>query len=311
MRELFLPTAGNNYFPKILTPRILIFVFLVLFFLKILTIPTFISLVKSPLFADLSKNTLYSLLNNARIKNGLAPLKENSKLVQSATMKAEDILKKDYFSHWSPDGISPWYWFKSAGYDFLIAGENLGIGFLDSEEIFNAWMNSRTHRQNILDPRFKEVGIAILKGEFQGKDIYVVVQHFGVPKMVKSQIKGTEKVPPPTTSSISEEKIEKAIAPAVSSNKNIHSRIYSLVRSKYILVLNLVGYGVISFILLLLSITIYFDIFRFKKYHLDYKFLLPSWAIFFFLMMIFLVVDFQHLLSFIPHKLIIYGLPIR
>jgi len=150
-----------------------------------------LSFSKSIFFADITKNALLEYLNLERQSKGLSPLFENPKLLQSAYLKAKDILEKKYFSHWSPNGISPWYWFKIAGYDFQVAGENLAIGFLDSKEVHQAWMESPLHRQNILNPNYRDVGIAVLKGEFNGNEVYVVVQHFGTPKKMLSA-KSTE-----------------------------------------------------------------------------------------------------------------------
>ncbi|MFA0783493.1 CAP domain-containing protein, partial [Fervidibacter sacchari] len=90
-------------------------------------------------------------MNAERRERKLPPLSENPILNQSAYLKAKDILDKDYFSHFSPDGLSPWYWFKLSGYDYQFAGENLAIGFLDSKEVHDALMSSPTHKQNILN----------------------------------------------------------------------------------------------------------------------------------------------------------------
>ncbi len=92
---------------------------------------------------------MLELTNEERIDNGLSALELNPKLELAAQQKAQDILSKDYFAHQSPDGFTPWYWFEKVGYDYQYAGENLAIGFLDSEEVSQAWLESPSHRANL------------------------------------------------------------------------------------------------------------------------------------------------------------------
>jgi len=179
LKPIFIPSQANNFRPKFLTSRVLLYCLLVLFILKIITVPFLIYFPKSALFGDISKIALIKMLNQDRKEAGLGPLKENTVLNNAAVLKAEDMLAKDYFSHQSPEGISPWYWFKQAGYNYKIAGENLAIGFLDSGEVNQAWLDSPSHKANLLNSNYKDVGIAILKGDFQGNETTVVVQLFG------------------------------------------------------------------------------------------------------------------------------------
>jgi|GEM_PF-2801776 len=61
------------------------------------------------LFADVATQDLLSLINEQRQKNGLSVLAENTKLDQAAYLKAQDMVKNNYFAHYSPQGVSPWY----------------------------------------------------------------------------------------------------------------------------------------------------------------------------------------------------------
>ncbi len=200
IKIFFLPCSENRYRPKLLEGKILGNLLVFLLLLKLLTLPLIFSVSKTFYFAEITKAVLVELLNQERKLRGLPPLKENQKLETAAFLKAKDMLEKNYFAHRSPEGLSPWYWFKVAGYNFAFAGENLAIGFLDSKEVHQAWMESPLHRQNILNPKFQEIGIAVLKGEFNGNEVYVVVQHFGTPKL-ETKIATTTK---PTTPSISQ-----------------------------------------------------------------------------------------------------------
>lgn len=128
-----------------------------------------------------SADTLINLANSSRSQNGLANLTENSKLTTAAYAKANDMLTNDYFAHTSPAGKMPWDFIKAAGYDYIYAGENLAIGYVNDQELHDAWMNSPTHRANIMNENFREIGIAVVTGEYDGAQTTVVVQMFGTP----------------------------------------------------------------------------------------------------------------------------------
>lgn len=163
-----------------------------LFLFKVISILFLFNFPYSTFFAEISKNILLNLTNQERKFLGLGSLKESSKLNRAAYLKAKDILEKDYFAHKSPDGLNPWYWFSKVGYNYQCAGENLAIDFIDSEELYQAWDNSSSHRENIINPKYEEIGIAVLTGEFKGAETTVVVQLFGTP------IKALAKEPLPT-----------------------------------------------------------------------------------------------------------------
>lgn len=133
----------------------------------------------TPAKAAISSGGLISLANSARAAAGVHQLTTNSALSSSAYAKAKDMLKYDYFAHTSPQGKTPWSFIKGAGYSYIYAGENLAIDFSSTTAVHNAWMASSSHRSNILDTDFTEIGIAVISGEFQGRNTMVVVQHFG------------------------------------------------------------------------------------------------------------------------------------
>jgi hypothetical protein len=95
------------------------------------------------------------------------------------------MVQKSYFAHNSPEGLTPWHWFKEAGYDFTYAGENLAVNFGDSIDVNRAWMNSPLHRANILNGHFTEIGIATAEGIYEGRPTIFVVQLFGKPAVKK------------------------------------------------------------------------------------------------------------------------------
>src|SRR3989338_963662 len=97
--------------------------------------------------------------NQARRKLEIYPLAPNEKLTAAALAKAEDMLDKDYFAHTSPNEKFFDTWIKEQNYEYTFAGENLARGFMSSQGAFAAWLDSPTHRKNILDPDFQEIGI--------------------------------------------------------------------------------------------------------------------------------------------------------
>ena len=182
LKLIFIPCLENSYRPKFLESKFLFYYLLFLLILKLFTVSYLIYLPKTIYFADISSTSLIKLTNQGREALGFGHLTENSQLDKAASLKAQDMIAQDYFAHQSPEGKSPWYWIKSANYDYQYAGENLAIGFLDSEEVYQAWNNSPSHKANLFNPNYQDIGITVLKGDFQGNEIYVVVQLFGSPK---------------------------------------------------------------------------------------------------------------------------------
>lgn len=119
--------------------------------------------------------------NSARADEGKSPLIRSATLGEAARLKAEDMAQNNYFAHWSPTGVSPWYWFNQVGYTYKHAGENLAVHFTDSSAVVDAWLQSPTHRENIMSGQYTEIGIGTAKGEYEGYDTVFVVQMFGTP----------------------------------------------------------------------------------------------------------------------------------
>lgn len=131
----------------------------------------------------LIQSKIISETNLQRMQNANLPaLKESSKLDAAAAAKANDILLNQYFEHVSPAGIDPGKLVQSHGYEYIVAGENLILGnFLSEKEVVQNWMDSPGHRANILNNRYTEIGVAIVKGTYKGETVWVGVQEFGLP----------------------------------------------------------------------------------------------------------------------------------
>ena len=122
---------------------------------------------------------IFADTNEERADQLLLPLNRNPILDAAAEAKAKDMAAHEYFSHYGPNGRSPWYWLSQAGYDFTYAGENLAVHFTDSSALVEAWMESPTHRDNILNTDYQEIGIGTARGHYEGFDTIFVVQLFG------------------------------------------------------------------------------------------------------------------------------------
>lgn len=121
--------------------------------------------------------------NKERAKFGLPPLIENIKLNRSALIKVNDMFDNEYFEHVSPSGVGVSDLALEYGYEYIVIGENLALGgFKDDQAVVTAWMNSPGHRANILNTRYSEIGVSVGRGTFDGKEVWLAVQHFGLPK---------------------------------------------------------------------------------------------------------------------------------
>jgi len=103
------------------------------------------------------------LVNVERSKRGLSELAFNSQLSNVATLKSQDMINKNYFSHTSPTYGSPFDMMKQFNISYKAAGENIAMGQKTPADVVNAWMNSQGHRENILNPNFTDIGVGIAK----------------------------------------------------------------------------------------------------------------------------------------------------
>lgn len=176
---------------------------------------------KTVLGANISTNVLVDLANINRSNNNAPLLARNTELDSAAKAKAGDMANKGYFAHFAPDGTTPWYFIRQAGYDFVYAGENLAINYTEANDIDTAWMNSPTHRENLLNKNFKEVGIATQNGVYNGENTVYVVQMFGAEREKAVAVKPvTTSAEKNTLASNTKQAVKKlAIATTVTPNK--------------------------------------------------------------------------------------------
>lgn len=131
---------------------------------------------------NVSAKEVVDAVNSSRISHQQKRLNLNSELNKAASLKADNMLKIGYWAHNGPDGTQPWHWFEQAGYDYQNAGENLAKDFKTSTGVVNAWLDSQTHRTNMLGTQFEDIGVAVVNGTLNGKETTLVVALFGTTK---------------------------------------------------------------------------------------------------------------------------------
>lgn len=187
IKDFFLPHKGNGYKPLIFTVGSVAALVLAVLLVQAAYIADLTVVFKKTGFlASVLPGVLVSLANEDRVDNGVAALAHDPLLDVAAQMKADDMAKKGYFAHVAPDGTTPWHWFDVAGYGYMYAGENLAVDFTDSQDVEEAWMESPTHRANIVKPQYTHIGIGVAHGVYNGEETTFVVQFFALPS--KEQI---------------------------------------------------------------------------------------------------------------------------
>jgi cysteine-rich secretory family protein len=133
--------------------------------------------------AHLTREGVIIYTNHQRGENGaLPPLHENTLLDHAAEIKLQDMFDRQYFEHVSPSGRGPSDLANQVGYKYVLVGENLALGnFKDDQTLVAAWMDSPGHRANILNTRYQEIGVAVGRGMFEGRETWLAVQEFGLP----------------------------------------------------------------------------------------------------------------------------------
>lgn len=193
LKHTFIPHEHNGYQPHFFREISVISITIIIIALFSISASTILYIRSTDMAATVLPAVLVDLTNDARISNNKGILTRNSILDSAAQLKAEDMARLGYFAHTSPQGLTPWHWFGQAGYSFAYAGENLAINFNESIDVENAWLNSPTHKANILNSQFTEIGIATVDGIYQGYPTTYVVQMFGKPAKISINEASTPK----------------------------------------------------------------------------------------------------------------------
>lgn len=198
LKHFFLPHPDTHKKAHLLSVKAL--VFYIAFFIILQFSFKLLSYVKPGVLgitSNVTKEEIVHLVNLERQTRGLDPLFEDSKLSIAAEAKGRNMFEENYWAHYSPSGKDPWSFILNAGYKFTYAGENLAKNFYTSSEAVSAWMNSPTHRDNILSNKYRNIGVAVVEGVLNGQTTTVIVQEFGSPVEAIAQ-----KLPNPPTAPI-------------------------------------------------------------------------------------------------------------
>lgn len=130
-------------------------------------------------------------LNDVRAEHGLAPLRVSSGLATAAGIHSREMARDGYFDHRSADGSAFWKrverYYPEGSARFWSVGENLlwSSPGIDAPGAVRMWMASAAHRHNMLDRRWREIGISTLHvaaapGVYKGLEVTLVTADFGV-----------------------------------------------------------------------------------------------------------------------------------
>ena len=129
--------------------------------------------------SSIDTTKLGQLLNQERASRGLGELCWNEKLYEAAIAKANHMIANNYFNHYAPDGTTPWQFIQDSGYVYKIAGENLAMDFVTAKAVHDAWMASSSHKNNMLNEKYKDYAICAVDGVIDNNQTTLIVEMFG------------------------------------------------------------------------------------------------------------------------------------
>ena len=195
MHKWFIPHRDTHQKAHLLSWRALSIY--IIFFVILQSIFSTLSLTKPGILgtsSSITKEKIIELTNIEREKMGLSSLSENPALDTAATSKAYNMFEENYWAHFAPSGKTPWDFILGSGYKFSVAGENLAKNFSGPEDVVTAWMASPSHKENIINSKYKDIGIAIEDGVINGQKTTLVVQMFGTTSLLASKPKQATEV---------------------------------------------------------------------------------------------------------------------
>ncbi len=181
LKHAFIPHAGNDHRPHALRSKWLRVYAGLALTVKLAAAILIAFAPNASYLSNITASNIIRLTNESRAAAGLTALGSNGLLGQAAQAKANDMIANGYFAHTSPSNVTPWAWFQRAGYSYKYAGENLAKDFSTSEDVVAAWLASPSHKKNIMNANYKEIGVAVATGTVNGVTTIVIAQMFGTP----------------------------------------------------------------------------------------------------------------------------------
>lgn len=225
--------------------------------------------------SNIDQKKIIEITNIERQKKGLSQVVENEALNKAAQLKAQNMFEENYWAHFAPSGKTPWDFILGTGYKFTFAGENLAKNFYSSNDVVTAWMASPTHRDNLLNENYKDIGIAAVEGVLNGQKTTLIVQEFGTTEILAKkpsvEIQGKQIAIPP------DEYLNKPTLSMLSNQNNSPKPLLDPYQ-----VSKVAGFSVIIFVTTLLTLDIWVlkkrGVFRLSSHHLAHMALLSLTA---------------------------------
>jgi uncharacterized protein YkwD len=182
LKHVLVPHKGNHFRPHLVRLHGITVVLVLAVFMQLAY--GFVSSGRMEVLGRVSSISASDLLgdtNKARAQSSLPALKVNTVLSSAAFSKAKDMFTNNYWAHVSPSGVTPWKWLGDAGYNYDVAGENLAKNYPTAQATIDAWMASPTHRANMLNSTYRDIGFAVVDGTLDGRPTTLVVAYYGTP----------------------------------------------------------------------------------------------------------------------------------
>jgi hypothetical protein len=217
--HLFHPRRSNNHRARVLHPEALFILMLLVGgifggFRLLSTLPHSTAGILG-FASNINPGQVVEATNAERSAQGLSALTYNDQLSRAAVAKAQDMFADQYWAHTAPDGTQPWAFIRGAGYNYRVAGENLARDFSDTPGMMAAWMASPTHRANIVNTKYEEIGVGVVDGVLEGYETTLVVQMFG------SRAQAAPQVPADTATVETAPKAVPAVSPTVVASPQV------------------------------------------------------------------------------------------
>ena len=181
--NFLIASESNNFRPPVLSYKAFLIYGLILILLRIL-----LTAALPAQSAAVESTTLMGLINQERQQRNISVLFTHPSLLSASAQKSQDMIDRDYFNHIDPDGNYIWGKIVAAGYTpYQLLGENLAVDFATSEGIVKAWLDSPSHRANLLNTQFVDQGLTALYGDYQGRYTNLTASLFGALVAKKQQ----------------------------------------------------------------------------------------------------------------------------
>ncbi len=183
VKDLLLPHEGNSHHPKLLRHKHLFGMSAFLLLLNFSSLAISLALPGGQAQSTaISRETIVALTNRTREKEEVPLLVMDTRLNEAAQKKADEMATLGYFAHTSPEGKTALDFIRNHGYVMQYAAENLAVRYTQAEDVQQGWLLSPSHRRNILDPNYQDIGVGYSQGTYKNEPAIFVVQLFGQEK---------------------------------------------------------------------------------------------------------------------------------